>query len=202
MSTDRTVFSSDRINLERIVFLLVDDNLQSLDIIASAISGFGVRNVIKRSSAKEARDVLGKTTVDFIITDAEMPEETGYQLVRWIRCEGGEQNKYVPAIICTGHTRQSQVMAGRDCGPHFVIAKPITPKVLLERIFWVARDERSFVECEPYSGPDRRFKRMGPPAGIDGRRRDDVTGQLGLAKEPNLSQDEIDSFMKPARVAL
>jgi DNA-binding response OmpR family regulator len=202
MSTGRTVFSSDRINLERINFLLVDDNLQSLDIMGSAISGFGVRNIIKCQSAKDARDVIRKTTLDFVITDAQMPEESGYDLLRWIRREASEPNKFVPAIICTGHTRLSHVLQARDCGAHFIVAKPITPKVLLERIFWVARDERAFVECEAYAGPDRRFQRLGPPAGVDGRRKDDLTGKIGAAIEPNLSQDEINSFMKPAKVVL
>ena len=180
MSSGRTVFSTDRINLERISFLLLDDNLQSLDIMSSAVAGFGVRN----------------------ITDAEMPEESGYDFLRWVRHEASEPNKFVPAIICTGHTRQSQVMQARDCGAHFLVVKPITPKVLLDRIFWVARDERSFVECETYAGPDRRFKRLGPPAGMQGRRKDDLTGAIGAATEPNLSQDEINSFMKPAKVVL
>ena len=78
MSTGRTVFSTDRINLERITFLLVDDNLQSLDIMSSAVAGFGVRNITKCQSARDAKDVIRKTSIDFIITDAEMPEETGY----------------------------------------------------------------------------------------------------------------------------
>ncbi len=202
MSTGRTVFSTDRINLERITFLLVDDNLQSLDIMSSAVAGFGVRNITKCQSARDAKDVIRKTSIDFIITDAEMPEETGYDFLRWVRHEASEPNKFVPAIICTGHTRQSQVMQARDCGAHFLVVKPITPKVLLDRIFWVARDERSFVECESYAGPDRRFKRLGPPAGMPGRRKDDLTGAIGAATEPNLSQDEINSFMKPAKVVL
>lgn len=202
MSTGRTVFSSDRINLERITFLLLDDNLQALDIMASAVSGFGVRNITKCQSVRDAKDVIRKTSIDFIITDAEMPEESGYDFLRWVRHESSEPNKFVPAIICTGHTRQSQVMQARDCGAHFLVVKPITPKVLLDRIFWVARDERSFVECETYAGPDRRFKRLGPPAGMQGRRSDDLTGAIGAATEPNLSQDEINSFMKPAKVVL
>lgn len=198
----KTVLSGDKINLERINVLIVDDNLQSLDIIGSAISGFGVRNIFKCQSAKDAREIVKKTTLDFIITDAQMPEENGYDFLRWVRTEASEPNRFVPAVVVTGHTRLSQVLLARDCGAHFIVAKPVTPKVLLERIFWVARDERSFVECEAYVGPDRRFKRMGPPLGTEGRRRDDVKGQLGEATEPNLSQDEINSFMKPAKVAL
>jgi DNA-binding response OmpR family regulator len=202
MADDRHVLSSDRINLERVNFLLVDDNLQALDIIGSAISGFGVRNIIKCQSVKDARDVIRKTTLDFIVTDAQMPGENGYDLMRWIRFEAGDPNRFVPAIICTGHTRLSQIILARDCGAHFIVAKPITPKILLERIFWVAREERAIIDSEGYVGPDRRFKRLGPPQGVDGRRRDDLSGQIGQATEPNLSQDEINSFMKPAKVAI
>jgi DNA-binding response OmpR family regulator len=202
MSGDRTVLPTDCIDLERINVLLVDDNLQALDIVASALLGFGVHNPTKCQSVKDAKSVLRKTTIDLIISDAEMPEESGYDLLRWLRREAGEPNKCVPALICTGHTRVSSVLMARDCGAHFIVAKPITPKALLQRIFWVARDKRDFVECDAYVGPDRRFRRLGPPAGTEGRRADDLKGKLGSAVEPNLSQDEINSFMKPAKVAI
>ncbi|MDO9338294.1 MAG: response regulator [Caulobacteraceae bacterium] len=202
MQGHRSLLDSDKANLERVNFMIVDDNLMSLDIIASSISSFGVRNIIKCGSAREARTVLQKTTIDYLITDAEMPEEDGYSLIRWIRREGSEANRQVPIVLVTGHTRQSKVLLGRDCGAHFTVAKPLTPKVLLERIFWVARSSRGFVDCEAYCGPDRRFKRLGPPFGTDGRRAEDANGALGGPVEANLSQDEIDSFMKPAKVAL
>ena len=53
-----------------------------------------------------------------------------------------------------------------------------------------------------YIGPDRRFKREGPPAGMEGRRADDVAGDLGDAAAPNMSQEEIDAMMKPSKVIL
>jgi DNA-binding response OmpR family regulator len=202
MSGDRTVLPTDRINLERICVLIVDKNLQSLDIIGSALTGFGVRSPIKCQSVKDAKDAIRKSSLDLVITDAVMPEETGYDLIRWLRSDAGELNKYVPAMICAGHTQLSRVLMARDCGAHFIVAKPITPNILLQRIFWLAREERSFVECDSYVGPDRRFKRLGPPAGTEGRRSDDLRGKLRDAGEPNLSQEEIDSFMKPARVAI
>jgi DNA-binding response OmpR family regulator len=192
----------ERINLTQISVLIVDDNPQALDMIGYAVTGFGVRNIIKCGSVKEARDIIGRTALDFVITDAQMPEEDGFELLRWLRREAEEPNRHIPAIVVCGHTRVSDVTRARDCGAHFIVAKPISPKILLERIFWVARDERQFVESVSYAGPDRRFKRLGPPAGVDGRRSDDANGALGAAKEPNLSQDEIDSFMKPAKVAL
>lgn len=202
MSAHRSLADTDKANLERVNFMVVDDNPMFLDIIASSITSFGVRNIFKCASAAEAKVILQKTTMDFVITEAQMPDEDGYSLIRWIRREGAESNRQVPIVMVTGHTRHSMVTQGRDCGAHFTVAKPVTPKVLLERIFWVARESRSFIDCETYCGPDRRYKRLGPPFGTDGRRAEDSNGALGLPVEANLSQDEIDSFMKPAKVAL
>ena len=83
-----------------------------------------------------------------------------------------------------------------------MVAKPITPKVLLERIFWVAREDRAFIECDTYVGPDRRFKHEGPPPGTDGRRKDDLPPEVGEAQTPNMSDDEIANLMRPAKVQI
>ena len=202
MSAPRKIMASEKIDLERITFLLVDDNNQSLDIMSQVVSGFGVRQLIKCGSAAEARAALSRNTVDFIVTDAQMPDEDGFEFTKWVRKEATDAHKHVPIVIVTGHTPRRDVMRARDCGAHFVVTKPLTPKVLLERIFWVAQDTRSFVECDSYTGPDRRTKRLGPPAGTEGRRHDDLKGALGAAEEPNMSQDAINALMKPAKVAI
>ena len=65
-----------------------------------------------------------------------------------------------------------------------------------------APDDRQFVECETYVGPDRRVRNFGPPMGIVGRRQGDLSAHVGAAVEPNMEQSEIDLMMKPRRVAL
>ncbi len=194
--------ASTRINLEKVSVLLVDDNQQSLDILSQVLSGFGVRNMVKCESADDALKMIARQTFDFIMTDGNMPDMDGYELVETIRRLQNQPNAYVPILLITGHTRQSQVYRARDCGANFVVAKPITPKVLLDRIFWVAKEERLFIETETYVGPDRRFKREGPPAGMPGRRKDDLSLEVGEASTPNLSQDQIDGLLKPMKVNL
>jgi hypothetical protein len=66
----------------------------------------------------------------------------------------------------------------------------------------VAKDERQMVVAQAYVGPDRRFKNMGPPLGVKGRRRDDLSTHVGAATAPNLDQSDIDMLMKPAKVQL
>ena len=193
---------SARINLEKLVVLLVDDNPQSLDILAQVVTGVGVRSIIRSPGGEDARAQLSRDQYDLVITDAQMPGLDGYALTSWIRREAPGQNRFVPVILVTAHTRKTHVTRARDCGANYAITKPIRPKTVLERIYWIAKEDRMFIEVDTYAGPDRRFRREGPPAGIDGRRAEDLSTQLGEATSPNLSQDQINAMMKPTKVAL
>jgi CheY-like chemotaxis protein len=196
------VLPSTYINLERAKALIVDDNAQALDIIATVLSSFGLRDIVRAASAAEALEILKRTSFDLILSDASMPEMDGYEFIHRVRRTGQDSARITPVILVTGHTRRSQVIKARDCGANLMVAKPITPTILLERIYWVARGDRMFVETDDYVGPDRRFKQEGPPADFpEGRRRDDVSIDLGAAETPNLSQDELDSMVKPQRIA-
>jgi CheY-like chemotaxis protein len=193
-----SVLASDKINLEKIDCLLIDPNSFFLDILAQVVGGFGVRSITRCSTVADAKVVLAERVIDFILTDANMPDESGYDFIEWVRRHAIEANRFVPAIIVTGHTRISQVARARDCGAHFIIAKPITPKVILERIFWVGRENRMFIETDNYCGLDRRFKTEGPPAGMPGRRAEDMDG----AAQDDDDDDDLVSPIVAPKVAL
>jgi CheY-like chemotaxis protein len=193
---------STRINLEKATVLVLDDNGPSLDILSQVVSGFGVKQLLRAESVADAQTLIRTKTFDLIISDVQMPVTDGIEFIEWLRKDGGETNRYVPVILVTGHTRTSQIFKLRDAGSNYVVAKPITPKVLLERIVWVAREERQFIECDSYIGPDRRFKHEGPPPGTDGRRKDDLPAEVGDAQTPNMSDDEIANLMRPAKVQI
>lgn len=193
---------SDRVNLEHITVLLIDDNLQALDILSSVVQGFGVKEQIRCSSAIEASEVVRRRPVDLILVDCAMPEMDGYDFVRWLRRETPAPLRQTPVIMLTGHAGTSRVHKSRDCGVSFVVTKPLTPMVLLQRIVWLSTDEREFIQSETYVGPDRRVRNMGPPLNVPGRRKGDLSTHVGAAIEANMDQSDIDSFFKPRRVAL
>jgi CheY-like chemotaxis protein len=165
--------ASTRINLEKIEVLLVDDSVPSLNLLSQVLLGFGVGNVTRADGAKAAQALLRETTFDLVISATNMTGVDGYELVKWLRRGALEANRYLAVILVSGHTPPSQVFKARDAGANFTVAKPISPKILLERILWSAKEERQFIECDSYAGPDRRFKNDGPPAGAKGRRRED-----------------------------
>lgn len=145
-------------NFAGAVTMIVDDSRFSLALTANALSGFGIRTRHACHSAAEAIRILNERTVDLLFVDCEMPDMDGYQLVRWLRRSGLEPNAYVPVVMTAGHVRRARVAESRDCGANFLITKPFSAAMLLERVLWVARDTRPFLQVGDYLGPDRRFK--------------------------------------------
>ncbi|MCI3131723.1 response regulator [Phenylobacterium aquaticum] len=191
-----------RINLERSVVMLADGNPTALEALTGMVRGFGVRKQFKCKSGAEAMHIVKTQELDLIIMDSIMPDMDGYDFLRWLRREAQPEAQFTPVIMLSGHAARSTVEKSRDSGSNFVIAKPFTPELLLQRIFWVAKDERQMVKAENYVGPDRRFKNLGPPLGMKGRRKGDLSGTIGAATDPNMDQNDIDMLLKPSRVAL
>ena len=151
------------INLTGAVTMVVDDSAFALDLTAQALMGFGIRTRHACLGAAEAMEILKEQNIDLLVVDCEMPGIDGFELVRWLRRSGLEPNAFVPVIMTAAHIRRSRVAEARDCGANFIVTKPFSATTLLERIVWVSRDERPFLEIGDYFGPDRRFRKAKPP---------------------------------------
>jgi CheY-like chemotaxis protein len=193
---------NDRVNLAHSSVLLVDHNEQSLDILSSIFHGFGVREQFKCGDSQKAMRLVEERDIDLILIDCSMPGMDGCDFIRWLRRSAPSPLCYTPVIMVTGHAAKSKVSKSRDCGASFVVAKPLTPSILLQRIFWLGSDERSFIETDTYRGPDRRVRNFGPPVGMAGRRSGDLSEHVGAATEANMDQAAIDQMFKPQRVSL
>ena len=155
-------------NLGGAVTMVVDDSPFSLTLTSSALSGFGVRPTFAIGSGAEARRILQEKTVDLLIADTDMPDVDGFELVSWLRRSHPSSNAFTPIIMTASHIRRGLVAKARDCGANFVVTKPFSAAMLLERILWVARDTRPFLEVGDYLGPDRRFRNE-PWEGVERR---------------------------------
>jgi CheY-like chemotaxis protein len=191
-----------RINLESLSAVLVEQSPHSLDLLTQIVASFGLRSVQRFESGAEAQRYLGQSPTDLLLTEVPIGEPDGYDLIHWLRRDSLPANRFIPVVLVTGHTRHSQILRARDCGASYTVAKPVSPKVLMERIFWASSDQRMFIDTDTFIGPDRRFKNIGPPKDCDGRRQDDLKGELGRATTPNLDQNEIDQLVKPQKASL
>lgn len=163
-----------RLYIRNLSVLLVEHNRYERDILVQILTGFKIRALHKRNSAEDAMAYIPNETADLLIVSAALAETDGFDFTRWLRSTRSVKCRAAPLLLLTGHTRAADVRKARDCGASLVIAKPVTPRVLFQRIGWLARDARSFVETEFYTGPDRRFMALGPPPDMTGRRKGDA----------------------------
>jgi len=173
-----TLRESAVFNFEGAVTMVIDDSSFAQELTIRALKGFGLSTRHACASAAQAISILKENPVDLILVDSDMPGMSGFEFVRWLRRSKLEPNAFAPVIMTAAHVRQSKVQEARDCGANFLITKPFSSLTLLERIVWVSRDNRPFLEVGDYLGPDRRF-RVGDYDGPE-RRADELRKKAGL----------------------
>jgi len=155
--------SKARINLERASVLLIDNSL-GLDILSHIFYGFGTRTLYRCSSVAEAMEVIATTALDLIVTEALLVDRDGYDLVLDIRqLDEKNPNRFTPIIVLSAHTALSKVGKARDCGANFFVAKPISPQVIMDRLIWVAKENRQFSRPTPMPGPTAVSRKQDHP---------------------------------------
>ncbi|WP_374576077.1 PleD family two-component system response regulator [Phenylobacterium sp.] len=181
--------------------LLFETTPMGMEILVQLLTGFGARTLHRASNLDEAQDIIKRFAVDLAVVDAS-PTGEGYEFVNWLRRSKIEPNCFTPVLLTAGHTPSHAVEQARACGADFIMKKPLTPKTVLERVVFIAREGRKFVDCDTYVGPDRRIKNEGVPGGGQGRRRDDLPPEVGEAVMPNMDQEMIDNMVTSRKVQL
>lgn len=136
--------------------LVVDDNRQMRFLLRCLLRAGGVYDVTEADSAEQAFDLMRVRPVDLVIVDWMMRPMDGLSFTRLVRWDRLSPNPYVPILMLTAHTEASRVAAARDAGVSGFVKKPISARVLFERMTFVLTDTRMIIRTEDFIGPDRR----------------------------------------------
>jgi len=165
---------ADELNLKGLTLLVADSNDAFRSIVKGVLNRFGAQAVIEAKTGEQMLHELKGRQVDALLCDLMLDGgSNGAQLIQRLRHDPESQHRYIPMIVLTGHTQKKHVEICRDCGANIVIAKPVSPRTLYDRLAWIANNHRAFVQAPTYCGPDRRFRELGPPNGL-GRRSEDL----------------------------
>ncbi len=145
-------------DFQELSILICDDSMQIRALVRNCLMAFGVKNIADASSAEAAFEALQKTNPDLVITDWSMGESCGLEFVRKVRQGLESPNPYVPIIMLTANTELDRVQTARDAGVSSFLAKPMSANSLYKRLVSVVEDNRPFIRCMDFFGPDRRFK--------------------------------------------
>ncbi len=99
--------------------LCVDDELGFLDINKVLLENTGEFTVDTAPSAMEALEMIRQTDYDAIVSDYNMPEMDGIDLLKQVRSDHGN----IPYLIFTGKGREEVVIAAVDNGADYYIQK-------------------------------------------------------------------------------
>jgi two-component system, chemotaxis family, chemotaxis protein CheY len=147
---------SDKYNLSKLNFLVVEDNKHMRFIINDILRGFGVKQIIEASDGSDAFREMRSSNIHIAIVDWIMEPLDGYDFVRLVRTAPDSPNKHLPIIMLTAYTESYRIIAARDAGANEFLAKPISATSLFQRIVSIIKYPRSFVKIGSYFGPDRR----------------------------------------------
>jgi two-component system, chemotaxis family, chemotaxis protein CheY len=191
--------STHTINLRDLVILIADSSSYLSTIIHRMLRGFGANKIMECRTSVELLQTLTDQKIDVLLCDANLPPLGGLMVTQMIRRKVDNENRTIPILLMSSDTRETAVKQARDAGANMVIAKPISPASLYDRLAWVALTPRQFVDAPTYFGPDRRFKIEGYPGGV-GRRKGDNALEVAEEAGPALDQGDIDNLFSAARM--
>jgi len=190
--------ANPKMNLRDLAILVADPSSYIAMLVHSMLRGFGANKVQDVRSSIGVLQVLTEQRIDLLICDMRLPPHGGLQLTRAIRGKRDNENRTVPILMMSADARENTIKQARDAGANMVIAKPISPASLYDRLSWIAFNPRKFIDTANYFGPDRRFKIEGYPGGV-GRRKGDQEVAVAAESGPALAQDDIDNLFSAVR---
>jgi two-component system chemotaxis response regulator CheY len=110
--------------------LVVEDSATMRGFVTAALEAAGPYAVTQAESGFHALKILPRGRYDLIITDINMPDINGLELVRFIR--ESETHKATPLIIISTDGREADRDRGLKLGANAYLTKPFQPEQLLE----------------------------------------------------------------------
>jgi two-component system chemotaxis response regulator CheY len=98
--------------------------------VVAALEAGGKFRVSQAKSGFEALKELPRSSYDLIITDINMPDINGLELVKFIR--ESERHKSTPLVLISTDSRPADVERGLKLGANAYLTKPFQPEQLLE----------------------------------------------------------------------
>lgn len=119
---------------ENLRVLVVDDMSTMRRIVISLLVEVGFKKdlISEADDGQTAIAFLEKNTVDFVVTDWNMPNVTGLDLLKHIRSTPSIDK--LPVLMVTAEAKREQIVAAATAGVNNYVVKPFNKKTLEEKI--------------------------------------------------------------------
>jgi len=108
--------------------LVVEDSASTRSLVRAILEEDQSFEVTEAQSGFDAMRLLPRSKYDLIITDINMPDVNGLELIHFIR--RSEQYRTTPLVIISTQATERDVARGKKLGADAYVPKPFTPELL------------------------------------------------------------------------
>lgn len=129
-----------------VTILVVDDASFVRDLVKRTVRKLLPNvNLLEAQNGVRAQSLIRRESVDLILSDWEMPEMSGEELLRWVRQD--ERTAATPFVMITSRGDRNHVVQAINAGVNDYLIKPFTAEELVRKLL-------------------KQFKRMGLTAAV------------------------------------
>jgi len=113
-------------------FLIVDDFSTMRRIVRNLLKEIGFANAEEAEDGAVALTMLKATKYDFIVSDINMPNMNGFELLKNVRSD--DSLKAIPFLMVTAEAKKDDIVQAAQGGASGYIVKPFTKATLEEKV--------------------------------------------------------------------
>ena len=113
-------------------FLIVDDFSTMRRIVRNLLKEIGFANAEEAEDGAVALNMLKASKFDFVVSDINMPNMNGFELLKNIRAD--DSLKTVPVLMVTAEAKKEDIVLAAQTGANGYIVKPFTKATLEEKV--------------------------------------------------------------------
>ncbi|MCK2185128.1 chemotaxis response regulator CheY [Halomonas getboli] len=112
--------------------LVVDDFPTMRRIVRSLLKELGFTNVEEAEDGQDALNKLKGGGFEFVVSDWNMPNLDGLEMLKQIRADDGL--KELPVLMVTAEAKKENIIAAAQAGASGYVVKPFTSATLEEKL--------------------------------------------------------------------
>ena len=122
----------DNYSPEDLEVLVVDDSSMARKHISRVLNGLGIERISEAKDGREAVDAIASKYFDLVVTDYNMPNMDGKELVDHIRTASNQAS--IPVLMVTSEENESRLAAVQQAGVSAICDKPFETSVVRDLV--------------------------------------------------------------------
>jgi CheY-like chemotaxis protein len=139
--------------LGSVVVLVVDGNAFTRRLTKQMLMNLGIKTIHEAADGVSAIDAIQNVNPDVMILDWDAPILNGREVMRIVRVPGVFPKASLPVIMLTDQGLRSRATLSMQLGAHEMLVKPLSPKILEERLLGIILKPRPMVRAGKFYIP-------------------------------------------------